>query len=139
MQKTLIALFFAVLTCFSVSAPSHGDECYDCAYIYIDMEDYGGFVEVYYVDCDGRTREKRFKRESGHVLVDTDYAVLLIADPYNDYYFLGWGDDDLRRHSINISVCEDIFLVPRFQRIHGCCDDDEYSCFMDCLILPANP
>ena len=133
MKKTLMAVLFALFAGFSVAAYSYGDTCVDCAYIYIDMEDSGGFVEVYYVDCDGQSREERFKRESGYVFVDTDYAVLLIARPYSDYYFLGWGDDDLRRHSINLSVCEDIFLVPRFHRIHGCCDDDDYCCFIKSL------
>lgn len=137
MKKIMLALSFALLIFLTPSAISAQSNCLDFVYLYIDMEDRGGFVEVYYVDSDGKSRSKTFKRESGYVFIDTDYAVLLIARPYEDYYFLGWGDDDLRRHSVEISVCEDMFLVPRFQRIRGYYDDDDdyYSCFIQSLLF----
>ena len=135
MKKTILALLFALLSLSPVLADPFDYECFDCAYLYIDTRDRGGYVEVYYVDCEGKTQEEVFKRESGYVFVDTDYTVLLIARPYDDYYFLGWGDDDLRGHSIELYLCEDLYLTPRFQDIYDHHhDDDDDSCFIQSLI-----
>lgn len=136
MKKIILALSFALLIFSTPSVISaQSNNCLDFVYLYIDMEDRGGFVEVYYVDSDGESRTKTFKRETGYVFVDTDYAVLLIARPYEDYYFLGWGDDDLRRRSVEIYLCGDLFLVPRFQEIddHHHYYDDEDTCFIQSL------
>ena len=134
MKKTILASLFALLFFSSALADPLDYKCFDCAYLYIDMGDRGGYVEVYYVDCDGESQEETFKRETGYVFVDTDYTVFLIARPYDDYYFLGWGDDDLRGHSIEIYLCEDLYLTPRFQEIddhHHRHDDD--TCFIQSL------
>ena len=134
MKKKTLALLFALLFFFPVLADPFDNERFDCAYLYIDMENTGGFVEIYYVDCDGRSREKILKRESGYAFVDTDYTVLLIAMPYDDYYFLGWGDEGLLERSIEIYLCRDLFLFPRFQEIGDCCEDeDDYNCFIQSL------
>lgn len=137
MEKTILALLFTLLSFSPSFADPLGHECYDCAYLYIDAESRGGYVEVYYVDCDGKSREETFERESGYVFIDTDYTALLIARPYDDYYFLGWGDDDLQDRSVEIYLCEDLFLVPRFQEIddHHHHHDDDYdeTCFIQTL------
>lgn len=132
MKKLSMALLIALFAFSSASGNASQLDCLDFVYIYVNMEDRGGFVEVYYVDDDGDSRMKTFRRESGYVFVDTDYSVILIARPYEDYYFLGWGYDDLRSHSVELYVCEDMFLVPRFQKIGDCCDDD-YNCFIQSL------
>jgi hypothetical protein len=134
MKKTILVSLFALLFFSPVLADPVDSECFDCAYLYIDMRDRGGYIEVYYVNCDGKSREATFERESGYVFVDTDYSVLLIARPYDDYHFLGWGDDDYRSRSIEIYLCEDLFLVPRFRDIYDHRhNDDDYSCFIQNL------
>ena len=109
----------------------------DFAYLYIDMEDRGGYVEVYYVDCDGNSREEIFRYDSGFVCVDTDYNVLLIARPFDDYYFVGWGDDDIWGYEVEMYLCEDLYLAPRFQEYpdyhYHHYHDDYDSCFIQNL------
>jgi len=130
MKKTILTLLFALLFFSPASADPPDYECFDCAYLYIDMEGSGGYVDVYYMDCDGESREETFNHETGYVFVDTDYSVLLRARPYDDYYFLGWGDDDLQASSVEIYLCEDLFLVPRFEEI-----DDHYHHYDDTCFI----
>jgi len=72
MKKIMLALFFTLVSFSQVWADPPGYECFDCAYLYIDTEDRGGYVDVYYVDCDGKSREETFERETGYVFMDTD-------------------------------------------------------------------
>lgn len=129
-KQIILVLLFTLVSFSNALADPPGYGCLDCAYLYIDMEDYGGYVDIYYVDCDGKSREKTFERETGYVLADTDYSVLLRARPYDDYFFLGWGDDELQGSFIEVYLCDDLFLVPRFQEIDDDDDDDDYSCFI---------
>ena len=134
MKKLIMAVLVALFNFAPLSVIASQWDCLDFVYVYVGMEDKGGFVEVYYVDSHGDSRMKTFERESGYVYVDTDYTVLLIARPYDGYYFLGWGDDDLQRTSIELYVCDDIFFVPRFHKIGDCCeDDDDYNRFIQSL------
>ena len=133
----MLMLLFVLLPYSSFSADKPGDECSDFADLYIDMEDSGGYVEVYYVDCEGESQKEIFKHESGVVCVDTDYEILLEAKPSDGYEFIGWGDEDVWGDEVEMLLCEDLHLAPRFQEYpdhhHHDDDDDDYSCFIKCL------
>ena len=136
MKNIMLALLFVLLSFSPSSADTSGNECEDFVYLYIDMEDNGGYVEVYYVDCEGESQKEVFKHESGVVCVDTDYEVLLTAIPSDDYEFIGWGDDDIWGYEVEVYLCEDLYLAPRFQEYpdyHHHHDDDDDSCFIKSL------
>jgi len=133
MKKLLLALIF-VLFFFSPSSADPGKDCKEFAALYINMEDSGGYVEVYYVDCEGKSQKEKFKHESGVLCVDTDYEILLVAIPYDDYEFIGWGDDDIWGYEVAMYLCEDLYLAPRFQEYHHHHDDDDDdTCFIKSL------
>ena len=135
MKNIILALFFVLLPFSSSSADNLGDECNDFAYLYIDMDDSGGYVEVYFVDCEGESQKDVFKHEVGVVCVDTDYEVLLVTKPSDGYDFIGWGDEDIWGDEVELYLCEDLYLAPRFQEYpdHHHHDDDDDSCFVKSL------
>lgn len=138
MKKIMLALLFVFFSFSPSSAANPGDECADFVNLHIDMEDKGGYVQVYYVDCEGKSQKDTFKRESGAVCVDTDYEILLVAKPYDDYEFVGWGDDDVWGYEVEMYLCEDLYLAPRFQEYpdyhyHYHHYDDDDSCFVKSL------
>lgn len=135
MKKIMLALLFVLLSFSLSSADNPGDQCNDFANLYVDMNDSGGYVKVYYVDCEGKSQKNTFKHESGVVCVDTDYEILLVAIPYDDYEFIGWGDDDVWGYEVSMFLCKDLYLAPRFQEYHDYHHhyDDDDSCFIQSL------
>ena len=136
MKKIILVLLFVLLSFSPSSASPPEGGCNNFVNLYIDMEDSGGYVEVYYVNCEGESRKEIFKHESGVVCVDTDYEILLVAIESDGYDFIGWGDDDIWGDEVEMFLCEDLYLAPRFQEYHHHHhdhDDDYDSCFIKSL------
>lgn len=139
MKNILLSAVFVFLF-VSSSWATDRDHCKDFIQIHIDMEDDGGYVEIYYVDCDGKSRQDVFRHESGVVCADTRYEISLSAIEYDGYDFIGWGNDDINGTYVEMPLCEDLYLAPRFQDYddhhdhddHDDHDEDE-SCFIQNL------